>query len=115
MSKTLACTLLILFFNLGAMAADDSWLLGKWELSYDPDDAPKDWLEFTAAGDVYSEGPMGRVEGIYVITTEGVKAVFTVKENDIIMNFRYDQQDRALKIITSRTGRASVYRKVVTQ
>lgn len=106
---------ILMLISTGVFAADDSWLLGKWELSYDPDDAPKDWLEFTAEGDVYSEGPMGRVEGMYVITAGGVKAVFTVKDKDIIMNFRYDEQDRALKITTSRTGRASVYRKVVSR
>jgi len=96
-----------------ARAADDQWVVGKWALSYDPDGAKKDWLEFKANGDVISIFPDGdRVLGMYIVTPKGVKAVFTYKGKDVIMTFHVDDRHRRLRIVTSQTGRASVYTKV---
>jgi len=92
--------------------ADEQWLVGKWELVFDPDGAKKDWLEFLANGDVRSQGRLGDVQGFYILTPKGVKAVFTYQEKDFIMNFHYDRQTQALKIVTSHTGRESVYKRI---
>lgn len=92
--------------------ASEEWLHGKWELVYDPDGDKKDWLEFLPDGDVRSQGELGEVDGMYIVTPKGVKAVFTYKEKDFIMNFHYDPDAQALKIVTSHTGRESIYKKV---
>ncbi len=92
--------------------ASEAWLHGKWELVYDPDGDKKDWLEFFPDGDVRSKGELGEVDGLYILTPKGVKAVFTYQEKDFIMTFHYDKQQQVLKIVTSHTGRESIYKKV---
>ncbi len=96
-----------------AHAADEAWVVGRWELVYDPDGAQKDWLEFLPNGDVYSIGQDGtRYAGFYIVTADGVKAAFSRDGKDVIAVFRADEQRRSLKIVTSPGGEASVYRKV---
>lgn len=93
---------------------DASWLYGKWQLTYDPDGARTDWLEFLPNGDAWSIGPLGRVSGFYIVDGDAVKAVFTWKGKDFIMKFHADRHRHVLKIVTSRSGKASIYKKVNT-
>jgi len=106
--------LFMLLFSTAVVPAeqDEAWLHGKWELTYDPDGSEKDWLEFLPGGDAFSSGPLGRLEGIYIVDGDAVKAVFTFRDKDFIMNFRADRQARQLKIVTSHTGRESIYSKI---
>ncbi len=93
-------------------AADASWAVGRWELVHDPDGGKTDWLEFTADGDAYNLWADGtRVPGFYVVTEQGVKAVFTVKGKDLIATFHADPAREELRIVTSTSGRPSVYRR----
>ena len=96
-------------------ANDVNWIVGKWELIHDPDGAATDWLEFTPDGDVYSIGANGKIPGIYIVTPDSVKAVFTYQEQDIITTFHFDENRELLKIVTSHTGKESIYRKVSTR
>jgi len=91
---------------------DDQWLVGKWELTFDPDGDKKDFIEFRADGDAISSGELGVVEGLYLVNHENVKAVFTYKEKDFIMTFFYSPQKDELRIVTSHTGRESIYKKI---
>jgi len=91
---------------------EDGWLVGKWELSYDPDGDKKDFIEFKSDGDAISSGELGEVEGLYLVNHESVKAVFTYKEKDFIMTFFYNPQKDELRIVTSHTGRESIYKKI---
>ena len=104
----------LLLFSVATVSAepDESWLHGKWELTYDPDGADKDWLEFLPDGDVYSSGPLGRLAGFYIVDGDAVKAVLTFRDKDFIMNFKADRQAGQLKIVTSHTGRESIYSKI---
>ena len=96
-----------------AWGSDEAWVIGKWELVYDPDNSEKDWLEFLPNGDVYNIWPDGtKISGIYVVTAKGVKAVFTYNGKDLITTFHVDEQYRHLKIVTSPSGTESVYRKM---
>jgi len=94
---------------------EDGWLVGKWELSYDPDGDKKDFIEFKLDGDAISTGELGKIEGMYLVNHESVKAVFTYKEKDFIMTFFYNQQKDELRIVTSHTGRESIYKKISMQ
>lgn len=112
-ARLLLLGLLLLGLVPLARAADDQWVIGRWALSYDPDGAKQDWLVFKPNGDVISIFPDGqRVLGMYIVTPRGVKAVFTYRGKDVIMTFFTDAQHRRLRIVTSHTGRASVYSKV---
>lgn len=96
-----------------AHAGDADWLLGRWALTYDPQGAETDYLEFLPDGDAYSEWADGtRVPGIYVVTGQGVKAVFTVEERDLIATFHADAERKRLKIVTDASGEESVYERV---
>jgi hypothetical protein len=124
MSKRLARSyvfwLLVLSFSTAvtagmhsAFADDDQWVIGKWELSYDPDGAKTDWLIFKPNGDVISRGQDGtEYTGMYIVTPEGVKTVFTHEGQDVIATFHADERRQALKIVTSRSGKESIYKKV---
>lgn len=106
---------MLLCLSLGNLAHADeseSWVYGKWELSYDPDGAKKDYLEFLSNGDAWSIGALGRVPGFYIVDGQNIKAVFTWKQKDIIMNFQGDMKKQELRIVTSRSGKASIYKKI---
>jgi opacity protein-like surface antigen len=102
-----------LFIYISSAYASDDWLVGKWKLHFDPDGAETDYMEFKADGDVISTGPNGRVEGLYQVNPGSVKAVFTYKEKDFIMTFHFNEQRDELRIVTSHTGRESIYKKVI--
>jgi len=91
---------------------NETWLYGKWELSFDPDGAKTDWLEFLPNGDAWSIGPHGRVPGMYIVDGNEVKAVFTWKQQDFIMTFYGDREKGQLSIVTSHSGKASIYKKL---
>ena len=110
--KLIVLLLAGLFWIATSLAGDDTWLLGKWELTYDPDGAKKDYLEFLADGDAYSTGPLGKQGGFYVVSADSVKAVFTYKDKDIIMTFHFNEARDELRIVTSHTGRESIYKRV---
>ena len=115
MAKLLRFSLLLLSVcvTAPAMGADDeAWVYGKWALSYDPDGAKTDWLEFLPNGDAWSIGANGRIPGMYIVDGESVKAVFTWKGKDFIMTFHGDKQNLTLRIVTSKSGKESVYTKM---
>ncbi|MBI1424162.1 MAG: hypothetical protein GC149_11890 [Gammaproteobacteria bacterium] len=114
-NKLVRTSLILLSLCMASVAQgsdDEAWVYGKWELSYDPDGGKKDYLEFLPNGDAWSIGPNGKIPGLYIIDGDTVKAVFTWKEKDFIMTFHGDRQNRQLRIVTSRTGKASVYTKI---
>lgn len=95
-----------------ALANEPSWPLGRWELVHDPEGRPGDALEFLPDGEAVSIWPDGtRVSGIYVVTPQGIKAVFSLDGRDIITTFHADPARRQLRIVTSSTGRESIYEK----
>jgi len=101
-----------LLISIPLTHAEDEWLVGNWKLYFDPDGAKTDFIEFRADGDAISTGPNGEVEGLYLVSAESVKAVFTYKEQDFIMTFHFNDNRDELRIVTSHTGRESIYRKI---
>ncbi|MGD8925819.1 MAG: hypothetical protein PVG20_03145 [Thioalkalispiraceae bacterium] len=106
----LTVTLLALFISVAY--ADDAWLIGKWQLSYDPDGSKTDYVEFKPDGDAISSGPQGEYEGFYIVSADSVKAVFTYKDKDFIMTFHFNEARNELRIVTSHTGKESIYKKI---
>ena len=92
---------------------NDKWIIGTWQLSYDPNGSKKDWIEFHENGDATSIWQNGkRIQGMYIVAPHSVKAVFTENDKDVIMTFFFDATKQQLKIVTSRTGQESIYTKV---
>ncbi len=93
--------------------APEAWIHGRWELIEDPDGNPRDWLEFLPNGDVFNIWQDGtRIGGFYVVTHYDVKAVFTIDGRDLLTTFFFNTDRNELRIVTSATGRESVYRKL---
>ncbi len=114
--RLLAGAALAIVMTFGALEAavggDEQWILGTWELVYDPEGRATDWLEFLPSGDVRNTWADGtEVWGIYVVTQEGVKAVLSYEGTDVIFTFHADEQRNSLRIVTSNTGIESVYQK----
>jgi hypothetical protein len=95
-----------------SFASGQNWILGQWKLVYDPDNSDTDYLHFHPNGDVVSTGPAGIVNGIYVVSQDRVKAVLTVDDKDLILTFFFNAEKNQLRIVTSETGRESIYQKV---
>ena len=113
MSVFIIVILLTLIVVVDNANASDDWIVGKWELSYDPDGRKKDWIEFHTNGDAWSVWQNGeRIEGLYIVAPHSIKAVFTYKDQDVIMTFFFDEKKQKLKIVTSASGKESIYTKV---
>ncbi len=114
--KKAALTLLSLLFLWHApalLAADSSWLVGKWELAYDPDDGDKDWVEFTADGKAVSISSTGRqVPGQYVLTEDEVDATFRYNGQTIPMTFTYGPDRQKLLLYSEHTRHTAEYKKM---
>lgn len=95
------------------LAADSNWIEGKWEQSYDPAGSPHDFLEFLPNGDVYNINARGeRIGGMYVLADDRVTTVFSQNGKDVIATFFFDTQHQELRIVTHRSGKETLYRKV---
>ena len=107
----------ICFLLLGAQifahAQEHSWLLGQWELKFDPDHSPKDFLEFGGSGQVTSISPQGRlVSGLYSVKDDGVKVSLALPNGKALpLLFVPSQDKRQLRLKSSKTGSISVYEK----
>lgn len=90
-----------------------SWLIGRWELKFDPDGSPKDFLEFGEGGQVVNISPQGRqAAGVYVIKEDGVKASFALPNGKTLPFLFIPTTDkRQLQVRSSRTGNVAVYEK----
>ena len=93
-------------------AADDGWLLGRWELIRDPDGSPKDWLEFAADGQVVLIKPDGqRLGGRYHGSGTAVELNFKVGNRSVIITLTPGTDKKELFAQSARTGNTAVYEK----
>ncbi len=110
----LVATLLLLATHGGiAYGADNSWLVGTWELTYDPDGSEKDWVEFTADGKSYSISPKGRrLPGEYSLSGQTISNVFTYNGKTIPQEFTVSSDKKKLLFYSKKTGSTSEYEKL---
>jgi hypothetical protein len=95
-----------------APAADQAWLLGRWEMTRDPDGGPKDWLEFATDGRVTSTKADGqRVTGRYLASESEVQMNFKVGTLSVIVTLAADADKQRLYAKSARTGNPAVYEK----
>jgi hypothetical protein len=95
-----------------ARAADEGWLLGRWELVRSPDGDKKDWLEFAADGRVTTITPDGRrLPGRYVDTGREVQLQYKIGTEGILITLTYGPDKEQLYARSARTGNTAVYEK----
>ena len=116
MGSYLRSVALLITLSLAAtlsMAATPAWLLGRWELKFDPDGSEKDFLEFNTGGQVISISPTGRqMTGIYVLKEEGVKTSFVLPNGKMISAIMIPSDNkRELRMKNSPTGQFTIYAK----
>ena len=69
----LIVTILLPCISFAQSNNQNAWLFGKWELYYDPDGSPKDYLYFNENGTFVSKFPdHSDIEGTYIVTKEKV-------------------------------------------
>jgi hypothetical protein len=95
-----------------ARAADDTWLLGRWELVHSPDGDPTDWLEFAEDGRMTSIAPNGRrTGGRWVATGQAVQLDFKVGTQSVIITLTHGPDKQRLYARSAKTGTTAVYEK----
>jgi hypothetical protein len=95
-----------------ARAADETWLLGRWELVHAPDGDQKDWLEFAPDGRMTSIAPNGRrTDGRWTATGAAVQLDFKVGTRTVIITLTHGPDKQRLYQRSAKTGNTSVYEK----
>jgi hypothetical protein len=107
--------LLALALVLGAtaaQAADEGWLLGRWEQTRDPDGSPKNWIEFAADGGMVAIKSSGqRYTGRYVASETDVQLNYKMGNQSIIITLTPGPDQKELFARSARTGNTAVYEK----
>jgi uncharacterized protein (TIGR03066 family) len=95
-----------------ARAADDGWLLGRWELVHSPDGDPTDRLEFAPDGGMTVITPnLKRLGGRYEVTGREVLLNFKVGNESILITLTYGPDKAKLYARSARTGNTAVYER----
>jgi uncharacterized protein (TIGR03066 family) len=95
-----------------ARAADDAWLLGRWELMRSPDGDRKDWLEFAPDGRMTTITSDGRrLGGQYSVAGQEVQLNYKIGNQSILMTLTYGTDKAQLYARSARTGNTAVYEK----
>lgn len=107
---------LVAAVTLGAVppahAADQAWLLGRWELIRSPDGDKKDWLEFAPDGRMTTITPDGRrLPGRYVDTGREIQLNYKIGTEGILITLTYGPDKAQLYARSARTGYTAVYEK----
>ena len=95
-----------------ALAADDAWLLGRWELIRSPDGERKDWLEFAADGRMTTITSDGRrLGGQYSVAGQEVQLNYKLGNQSVLITLTYGPDRAQLYARSDRTGYTAVYEK----
>jgi len=95
-----------------ARAADEEWLLGRWELVHSPDGDPTDRLEFAADGRVTVIAPnLKRLGGRYEVTGREVLLNYKIGSQSILITLAYGPDKAKLYARSARTGNTAIYEK----
>lgn len=107
--------LAVLVIALGvtpAGAADEAWLLGRWQLVHSPAGDPTDWLEFAADGRMTTiTASLKRFGGQYAVTGREVLLNYKVGNESILVTLTYGPDKERLYARSARTGAVAIYEK----
>ncbi len=96
-----------------AATDDHGWLVGKWELTLDPDGGKTDWLEFGRDGKAASITSDGRrIPGEYVVTAGKVQVVYSYQGKSIPITLSHTPDRKKLLLYSERTHNTSEYQKL---
>ena len=96
-----------------AVAADIAWLLGKWELSYESDNNPKDWLEFAADGKTFGITPEGRrIPGRYTLKESQIEVIYSFDGKIVPLTLRFTDDKQRLLAYSAKTKNTAQYKKM---
>ena len=114
MIRRLLVTLVLVALVLGeAAAGENDWLLGRWELTHDPQGDAKDWLEFHPDGRAVSIAPSGRrIPGEYTLAAGEVRIVYSLAGRQIPITLKVSPDRMRLFAHSVKTGTASTYERV---
>ncbi|MBU0675742.1 MAG: hypothetical protein KJ950_13960 [Proteobacteria bacterium] len=88
------------------------WLVGTWEMTYDPDGSSNDQLEFSRGGIVLSTNASGvGLSGRYTVDSGRVELIFTKKGRSIRFEMSADPSQGKLLLDSKGTGNFTVYEK----
>jgi hypothetical protein len=106
----LAAALILTLAPLSA-ADDHGWLLGTWELSYDPDHSPKDYLTFKENGVFVHTSHEGEYrDGTYAVTKDRVVIIQQFGDKVVSNSLAFDDKHDILYF--TYKGHTSHYTKV---
>ena len=101
--------LLSLGFAKAGVTADNSWLVGVWELT---SESKKEFLQFTDEMKVTLVSGKGRkIKGTYQITDDQIKVIYKYKGKKIPIAMAYNSSKDMLTSQLSNTGNEAKYKK----
>ena len=115
MKKANVFVALVLLMGCAAtvFAAENDWLIGKWELVFDSANTPKDWLEFGAEGKATSITPDGRrIPGRFSVTEKQINVTYSFNGKMIPMVLKFSPEKDTIIVYAEKTKTTSLYRKV---
>ena len=105
----------MLLVTAGAASATENpskeadWLVGTWVLCEDPDQSPKDSLQFNADGTGLSIRPNGNIELLHRKAGKDVQILANANGNAIPIKMTASDSFDKLLLHSERTGNTSVY------
>lgn len=99
--------------SFSATAQSDGWIIGTWQLSYDPDGDSKDTLTFKTGNQFTNIDSKGNTfNGTYEVNNGRVKVDLT-KQGKTFMSFMlgYEKAKDALHFYSEKTKKTSIYKK----
>ena len=92
---------------------DKNWLIGKWELHYDPDGDDKDWLEFMKDGSVTNLSQDGReISGEYEVSGNIIELIYSYNGKKIPMKLSINTDRNKLLYYSKNTKNTSEYMRI---
>ncbi len=112
-SKLLLTTLFALLMTTSAFAQSNDWLMGTWQLSYDPDGDPTDKLVFKPGNAFTNITANGKsLNGKYEVNNGRVKVVLEKQGKPYMAFFLGFEKSRdSLHFYSESTKKTSVYKK----
>ena len=85
------------------------WPVGKWNLCEDPDQSPKDSMQFNADGTGLVIRAKGNIEFIYKYAEQSVSMLANVNGRAIPFELKVSSDHKMLMTYSDKTGNTAIY------